>query len=94
MLQKLRQTEGEDRWCWRVGLGFVVGEGVGELKLTGSRLEEEGKEVEEGAVVRALALKTFAGGTRFHGVSDTPVERRQERHAQRYVRYFVGSKGM
>ena len=45
-------------------------------------------------VVGAFALKTFAGGTRVHGSSETPVERRQERHAQRYVRYFVGSEGM
>jgi hypothetical protein len=44
-------------------------------------------------VVQVLALKTFVGVTRVHGTSDTPVERRRERQAQRYVKYLVGSEG-
>jgi hypothetical protein len=43
-------------------------------------------------VVRVLALKTFAGGTEVHGTSEIPVERRQERQAQSYVRYLVESE--
>lgn len=46
-----------------------------------------------GGAGERFPLKTLEGGTSVHAVRDTPVASRHERHAQRYVRCFVGSVG-
>jgi hypothetical protein len=88
--QKLRHVSGEDQWCFNVnpGLEFESEEAWPYVSGFTFCLEDDSS-----MRAGALALNMLVGGIKAKGTIETPEVKRQERQAQKYARYLVGSVG-
>jgi hypothetical protein len=90
--QKLRHVSGDDQWCFNVNPGLEFESEEAWPYVSGFTFCTE-EEDELSMRAGALALNMLVVGIKAKGTIDTPELKRQERQAQKYAGYLVGSVG-